>query len=424
MSLDNLSDDDLIAISQNKFDDLSDDGLLALASLKQKRKTTLTENVGMSLNQAAQPFVKAAGLLGGGLASAVGATDTADTIYKGMEDQISSMDEYWNPKDAEQSFGGKLQGIGMTLPAQMMAMIASPFDTGQSAVKAGETLPTALAATGIDTVGNMVGVGLPGSVGKGMLKQAVSGAGINAAQDLATRAAISGISDTKEMKEKFEPTAESATIAGMLGVGFGVRNSLDGGPQITVGKGKYDNKKPTVEEPTYDIKATTDVDNQIAVRMSNIRAIEEQLARQRDPESEYANKLREDLVSQTYALTQLQAYKGEDVNLVPDNTPKTDVEAPRIDDQLLTEYSARESELKALESEYKDLSRKGAALTSEEKTRLADIQTRYEEVSNYLEQNLAKVYGEEPEVRQEQVTEPEVSTEFKPLPDRVSCPAL
>ena len=158
MSLDNLSDDDLIAISQNKFDDLSDDGLLALASLKQKRKTTLTENVGMSLNQAAQPFVKAAGLLGGGLASAVGATDTADTIYKGMEDQISSMDEYWNPKDAEQSFGGKLQGMGMTLPAQMMAMMASPFDTGQSAIKAGETLPTALAATGIDTIGNTVGI--------------------------------------------------------------------------------------------------------------------------------------------------------------------------------------------------------------------------------------------------------------------------
>ena len=420
MSLDNLSDDDLIAISQNKFDDLSDDGLLALTSLKQKRKTTLTENVGISLNQAAQPFVKAAGLLGGGLASAVGATDTADTIYKKMEDQISSMDEYWNPKDAEQSFGGKLQGMGMTLPAQMMAMMASPFDTGQSAIKAGETLPTALAATGIDTIGNTVGIGLPGSVGKGMLKQAVSGAGINAAQDLATRAAISGISDTKEMKKKFEPTAESATIAGMLGVGFGVRNSLDGGSQITAGKGKYDTKKPTVEEPTYDIKATTDVDNQIAVRMANIRAIEEQLARQRNPESEYANKLREDLVSQTYTLTQLQAYKGEDVNLVPDNTPKTDVEAPRIDDQLLVEYSTRESELKALESEYRTITSKGAALTSEEKTRLADIQTRYEEVSNYLEQNMAKVHGEEPEVRQEQVTEPEVSTEFKPLPDRVS----
>jgi hypothetical protein len=33
MSLDNLSDDDLIAISQNKFDDLSDDGLLALKFL-------------------------------------------------------------------------------------------------------------------------------------------------------------------------------------------------------------------------------------------------------------------------------------------------------------------------------------------------------------------------------------------------------
>lgn len=405
MDLSKLSDEELVALSTGDVSKLSDESLAILAGVPEKRKTTLAENVGISLNTAAQPFVKAAGLLGGGLASAVGATDTADSIYKTMEDTTKSMDEYWNPKDAEQSFGGKLQGMGMTLPAQMLGMLASPFDTAQTAIQSGETQNKALAATGIDTIGNMAGLALPAGVGKGLIKQAISGAVGNAAQDVATRAAISGISDTKGMQEKFEPNAESAAIAGMLGAGFGAKNHLDYSPPVNIKTGKSQYDKPKLDVPQTDYKVMQDVDNAIAVRNQNIKAIEEHLARQKDPDSDYVLKLKEDLVKQTYELTELQAYKGELVNLVPDNTPKTDVEAPRIDEQLQVEYAAREAELNALESEYRDLSKKGAALTAEQRTRLQEVEARYAEVSDFLEQNAGKLFGEEPEVKQNQQVE-------------------
>lgn len=421
MDLSKLSDEELVALSTGDVSKLSDESLAILVGVPEKRKTTLAENVGISLNTAAQPFVKAAGLLGGGLASAVGATDTADSIYKTMEDTTKSMDEYWNPKDAEQSFGGKLQGMGMTLPAQMLGMLASPFDTAQTAIQSGETQNKALAATGIDTIGNMAGLALPAGVGKGLIKQAISGAVGNAAQDVATRAAISGISDTKGMQEKFEPNAESAAIAGMLGAGFGAKNHLDYSPPVNIKIGKSHYDKPKLDVPETDYKVMQDVDNAIAVRNQNIKAIEEHLARQKDPDSDYALKLKEDLVKQTYELTELQAYKGELVNLVPDNTTKTDVEAPRIDEQLQVEYAAREAELNALESEYRDLSKKGAALTAEQKTRLQEVEARYAEVSDFLEQNAGKLFGEEPEVKQNQQVEGDTEAprqSFEPLPDR------
>lgn len=423
MDLSKLSDEELVALSTGDVSKLSDESLAILAGVPEKRKTTLAENVGISLNTAAQPFVKAAGFLGGGLASAVGATDTADSIYKTMEDTTKSMDEYWNPKDAEQSFGGKLQGMGMTLPAQMLGMLASPFDTAQTAIQSGETQNKALAATGIDTIGNMAGLALPVGVGKGLIKQAISGAVGNAAQDVATRAAISGISDTKGMQEKFEPNAESAAIAGMLGAGFGAKNHLDYSPPVNIKTGKSQYDKPKLDVPQTDYKVMQDVDNAIAVRNQNIKAIEEHLARQKDPDSDYALKLKEDLVKQTYELTELQAYKGELVNLVPDNTPRTDVEAPRIDEQLQVEYAAREAELNALESEYRDLSKKGAALTAEQRTRLQEVEARYAEVSDFLEQNAGKMFGEEPEVKQNQQVEGNTQApkqEFEPLPDRYS----
>lgn len=369
-----------------------------------KRKTTLAENVGVSLNTAAQPFVKGAGLLAGGVATALGDTDTADSIYKKMEDTVQSMDDYWNPKDAEQSFGGKLQGMGMTLPAQMLGMLASPFDTGQSAVKAGESLDTARLATGIDTVGNMAGLLLPAGVGKTFGKQVISGGLGNAAQDLATRAAISGISETKKMKEMFEPTAESAAIAGIIGMGWGGKNFLDsaGAPQITTGKSSY--KKPKVEETKYDLSVDKDLDNAITVRESAITAIEAQLARQPDKTNEFSQRLLADLKQKIDEVNSLYAARGKG--------PKIAVEATRIDDQLAVEYKAHEEELNRLQSEYKDLAKKGAALTAEEKLRLEEIQTRHAEVSDFLEQNAAKVLSEDPVVEPTRKLDQQSKSEF------------
>jgi len=193
----------------------------------EKRGTTTLENLGIGLQQAAQPFVKAGGLLAGGAATALGQTDIADTIYKGMEDLSQSMSDYWIPKDAEQTFGDKLSGTVATLPAQLLAMPFSPAETGQSMIAAGEDLGTAQLGTGIDTVGNVIGAALPGMVGKSAVSKILSGVGINAAQDAATRSAISGIAETPEIQKAFEPTAETTTMAGLIGGGFGAAHHLN-----------------------------------------------------------------------------------------------------------------------------------------------------------------------------------------------------
>lgn len=283
MDYNSLSDDDLIALSQKNYDALSDEGLLFLAQSKtpEKRKTTVLENFGIGLNQAAQPFVKAGGLIGGGIADAVGATDAADSIYKGMEDLSSSMNEYWNPADAEQSFGGKLSGMVGTLPAQLLAMPLSPFDTGQSMIAAGEDLSTAQAGTALDTVGNVAGVMLPGMIGKSALTKMASGAGINVAQDVGVRKAIQGIADTETIKKQFEPTAETSTLAGILGAGTGALHHLNRGDGGQVQPTRQ--KEQPKQEPTDTASSLNELDllnrsyTQTQDKLQQFEALEQEL---------------------------------------------------------------------------------------------------------------------------------------------------
>lgn len=266
----------------NQTDDplglLSTDDPLGLLT---KRKTTVLENFGIGLNQAAQPFVKAGGLIGGGVASALGDTDTADSIYKGMEDLSSSMNEYWNPSDAEQSFGGKLSGTVGTLPAQLLAMPLSPFDTGQTMVAAGEDTGTAQTGAVIDTIGNAIGVGLPGMVGKSALTKIASGAGINVAQDVGIRKAIQGIADTETIQKQFEPTAETSTIAGILGVGTGAAHHLNArGPQqaTPVPKREREPVEPTIA-PISELDLLNKSYGQTQSRLEQYEQLELELAK-------------------------------------------------------------------------------------------------------------------------------------------------
>ena len=112
-----------------------------------KRETTFMEDIGIGMGQAAKPIVKATGLFGGGLATALGDTDTADKIYQGANDLAKSVEDYWTPVDAEQDFGGKLAGTVATLPMQLLAMPFSPADTGTTFIDKGESLDKARAAT-------------------------------------------------------------------------------------------------------------------------------------------------------------------------------------------------------------------------------------------------------------------------------------
>ena len=123
MDFNSLSDDDLIAISQKNYDALSDDGLLFLSQSKQpKRDTTKMEDFQIGLHNAAAPVVKWGGMVAGAIPSYLGDTETADKIYKGTDETLKSMEDYWVPKDAEQkTFGGKALSVGTTLPQQLLS---------------------------------------------------------------------------------------------------------------------------------------------------------------------------------------------------------------------------------------------------------------------------------------------------------------
>lgn len=418
MDFNSLSDDDLIALSSKNYDALSDDGLLFLSQTKpQKRNTTVAEDLQIGLHNAAAPIVKWAGMVGGAVPSYLGKQDAADSVYKTMDETLKSMEDYWVPKDAEQkTFAGKAIGTIGTLPMQLVSFPFSPADTGKTLVDAGEDGSWNSAAQGgamLDTLGNVAGVALPGAIGGNLAKKFVSGAAINAGQETFMKKAIQNVAETEKGKAAFEPTWEGAGLAAITGGPMGMltpsmNKTVDTQPN------PY-NRKADTTEPQVEAKAMTDVDNQIDVRRAEIKRIEEQLARQKDPVSEHAQSLHKDLLDETTVLNKLLAFKGE---LTTQNTPRTGVEAPRIDDQLRTEYSAREAEMEALQSEYRGLAKKGAVLSKAEKERLTSIEDRFSELSDYLEQNAAKVFGEEPPAKTEDTVVTPEKTEFVPAPDR------
>jgi len=227
MDYNSLSDDDLVALSQKNYDALSDDGLLFLSNEKpQKRDTTLGEDFGIGMANVASPLIKWGGLVAGAGASLVGADDTQEKIYKGMEDTLKSTQDYWVPKDAEQqTFGGKAASVLSTLPMQLLSFPFSPADTGKTLVDAGEDGSwngTAQGGAALDTLGNLAGVALPGAIGGSLLKKFASGAAINAAQDSLVKGAISAQAITEKGKKAFEPTLEGAALAAMVGGPMGM----------------------------------------------------------------------------------------------------------------------------------------------------------------------------------------------------------
>jgi len=186
-----------------------------------KKGTTLGEDWKIGMGGVANTLTKATGLGAGGIATVLGATDTADSIYKFMEDRVKQTDLEANPENKQQSFGGKVASALTTLPFQVMAMPFSPADTGQTMIQNGDSLEAAQTGALLDTAGNVVGAGLPGSIGGGLVKRLGSAAGINAAQDAATRYGISSAADTVKSKEQFAPSLESAGVAAIVGAPFG-----------------------------------------------------------------------------------------------------------------------------------------------------------------------------------------------------------
>lgn len=182
-----------------------------------KRNTTYGEDFQIGLGNTASTVVKGVGLLAGGLAGGLGNEDLRDSLFEGTEQTAKQVQDYWTPKDAEQTFGGKVASMVSTLPMQMAAMPFSPADTGMTMVRNGESTDAAISGTLLDTLGNTAGVAMPATFGSGVTTKAVIGAGSNALQDTLTRLGIQSVAETDATKHQFQPTAETAGLAGVLG---------------------------------------------------------------------------------------------------------------------------------------------------------------------------------------------------------------
>jgi len=221
-----------------------------------KRDTTKVEDYQIGLYNAAAPVVKWGGMVAGAVPSYLGDTETADKIYKGMDETLKSMEDYWVPKDAEQkTFGGKALSVGTTLPQQLLSFPFSPAETGKTLVDAGEDggwNGTAQGGAALDTLGNVVGVALPGSVGGSLIKKFITGAISNAVQDTAVKQAISAQAKTETGQKAFEPTVESAALAAMVGGPMGTLSPSK--PQISETKPPapiVDKTDPSIKTNSY-----------------------------------------------------------------------------------------------------------------------------------------------------------------------------
>lgn len=183
--------------------------------------TSLGEDFALGFANVGNTVDTAWSMLAGALGNTFEGKDAADDIYKNMEERNKARLEWANPKGKKQTFGGKVAGAlnPLTLPAQIATSMLSPFQTGKTAVDAGETVPTAVAAQGVDSLGNFLGMAVPvGGPAFGPVQNTVLGGVANATQDAVTKDIINRkIMQTPEGKEAIKPTAEDAVVAGILG---------------------------------------------------------------------------------------------------------------------------------------------------------------------------------------------------------------
>ena len=188
--------------------------------------TTLGEDAAIGFANVGNTVDTAWSSLAGGLANVFNQKDDVDSIFKNLDERIKTRTEWANPKGKKQTFGGKVTSAVTNLPMQALSFPLSPFQTGKTAIDAGESLGRAQLAQGVDTLGNMVGLGVPlGAPSLGPVVNTTLGFVGNAIQDAVTKDVISKkIMQTPEGKKAFEPNAEDAIVAGLLGAGFAAAN--------------------------------------------------------------------------------------------------------------------------------------------------------------------------------------------------------
>jgi len=129
--------------------------------------------------------------------------------------------QWSNPEGAEFSTGQKLAGALATLPMQVVGAGLSPATTVDTMLQSGETTEQALKAGGVDALGNIVGIAIPGWKQGSMAVRGLTGAAAGAGQEYTTKLAIQAMADTEKGKAAFEPTLSDAAVAGLIGGGMG-----------------------------------------------------------------------------------------------------------------------------------------------------------------------------------------------------------
>ena len=147
-------------------------------------------------------------------------------MFENLNKRIEERNKEYGPSK-DQSFRSKALGMVGTLPLQMLAMPLSPVETGKTFIDQGESAGRTAAAMGLDAALTAAGITLPGAVNIGKTAlgrlgaRTASGAGINALQDTATRAAIQQIAEQATTRKIFEPSWESAALAAIPGAAIG-----------------------------------------------------------------------------------------------------------------------------------------------------------------------------------------------------------
>lgn len=186
-----------------------------------KKKTTFGEDIAIGGVGVINALDTWKNMVKGGALSAIGREDDAAKVYASMEKRTKDRMKWANPDEAEQGLGGKIAGTVATLPGQILAFPFSPATTGKTALDVGETTDKAISASLLDTLGNVAALPLPGSKGLTAGKRVATGAAINTAQEVGTKAAISSMMDTEAGKKAFSPTWEDAAVAAIVGGGMG-----------------------------------------------------------------------------------------------------------------------------------------------------------------------------------------------------------
>lgn len=156
-----------------------------------------------------------------GLGSNKSHADITKERFDALQERKKGYADYYKG-DVDPGILGNVVGGLPLLPAQMATLGAGVLNTGAQFVEKGETLPKAYGAMGTDAAFQLAGLYLgPAKNASKPVKAAIL-AGLNTAQDVASRKAISSIADLEDTKETFAPTWESAAQSALIGAGFGL----------------------------------------------------------------------------------------------------------------------------------------------------------------------------------------------------------